>query len=261
MPTTTVPIRRLPVASKAGTPSSRARSSIERSVGVSTERSDSRGGELVGVGGRAFDDPPVTVEDPRLLVEHGIAGPVADAEPRTGGVERRELGGGALAQDRGRVGAEPIGEHQVQRDAEDREPGTEDRERSERDPPAQAHRSTYPTPRAVAISSLAPSSRSLRRSRRDVGVERVVVHDRAVRPRGQRELAPAQHHAGTAGERGHQTELGRRQRLGALADGHAVLGRIESQSGDRLGVASPPLRRSSARTRTTSSASANGLVR
>ena len=94
------------------------------------------------VGGRALDDPPVEVEDPRLLVEHRVAGAVVDRQTRAAGVERRQLRRGALAQDRRRVRAEPVGEHQVQCDADDRQPDAEHRDRRERDAVAQAHRST-----------------------------------------------------------------------------------------------------------------------
>jgi hypothetical protein len=105
---------------------------------------------------------------PRLLVERLVVGRVAHHDATPADVQRRELGGGALAQRRRRIGVELAGEQQADPEGQQRQPGEEDERGRERHPVAEPqvpHRSEYPTPRAVAISCSLPSASSLRRRR------------------------------------------------------------------------------------------------
>jgi hypothetical protein len=95
----------------------------------------------------------------------------------------------------------------------------------------------------------------------DVLIQRVVVHDGAVRPGRADELATAQDRRGASGERGEQAKLGRHELHAATRPGRGVRRRIERQAVDMESPRSSlPERRRSACRRTTSSTNANGFV-
>src|SRR5947199_3399112 len=64
---------------------------------------------------------------------------------------------------------------------------------------------------------------------RDVNVERVVVHDRPVRPGGAQELVAGNVLGRACGERGEQAELGGGEVEGLAVAARAMAGRIEAQ--------------------------------
>src|SRR5207244_13628600 len=65
----------------------------------------------------------------------------------------------------------------------------------------------------------------------DVGVKRVRMNDRAVRPAGADQVAPTYCLGRTGEQTGEQSELGRRQRRRVRAAGDRVSNRVETQAG------------------------------
>ena len=112
------------------------------------------------------------------------------------------------------------------------------------------------------IAGASASARELAPDPRDVDVERVVLDDRAVRPRRADQLAAREHLPGAGGERGEQPELGRRQ-LSPVAPSSddRVLGRVEAQPGRVVGAGVRlPSGAAARRSRTTTSSMSNGFV-
>ena len=177
--------------------------------------------------------------------------------------ERRELRLGARPQHaRPPASRTPASSSTLPTTQQRAEPDRQRQERHEQQPRAEAHRSTYPTPRIVSTASGAPIVAQLAPDARDVGVERVVVHDRAVGPGGRDELArgarprPAARPARPAA----RNSVGVSATLASPSATACAAGSSTQRRPAAARLVGGRARRSSAWTRTSSSASANGLV-
>src|SRR4051812_19932401 len=160
-----------------------------------------------------------------------------------------------------------MGEQEIDAQREQREAAGEHERRRERHPILEgepAHRSAYPTPRAVAISSALPTSRSLRRKR---AMYASSVFSLTIAPSGQAAAVSSRRRTTSPGLAA--SAASSRNSVGVSASppspqprgGAAGPSRSPRAAGRGAGAGAGGDRRSSAPTRTINSANANGLVR
>ena len=191
---------------------------VDRALGPRRQRAGGRVGLGVDGRARAGRRSPSKIHTCVATPEPAICGgrPMPRPRRRAGWPARsaaraRTISSASLARLRAEGDVEgDDDQHQRHADAGD---DGEEQPRAEGARPARAHRITYPTPWTVSRAGASGERAQLAPQARDVGVERVVVDDRPVRPPGAHQL-PAPHGLARPREQGREdAELGGREAL------------------------------------------------